>query len=71
MRKSEIKKSTDNDLLVDYIQSISSLFLNFNAGKRTNQLSIHCSDLEKEIVSRGILTEEDIRKVNGNYTVVI
>lgn len=64
MKKSEIKKATNNELIVDYIQSYSSLCLNINAGRGTKQYSNHCSDLEKELVSRGLLTENDVRTLN-------
>lgn len=66
MRKNEIKKSKDNELLVDYINSIVMLHLNYNSGRSLNQIEKHCSDLENEIISRCILTEEDIRKVKGD-----
>lgn len=65
MKKSEIKRSKDNDLLVDYINSIVIFNLNYNSGRSIKQLEKHCVDLEKEIISRGILTECDIQKVNG------
>lgn len=64
MRKSEIKKAKDNELLVDYISSVTSLHLNYNLNKKTEQLTKHCHDLEEEIIKRGILTTEDVRKVN-------
>lgn len=65
MRKSEIKKSKDNDLIVEYIDSIVSFHLNYNSGKAIGQIEKHCADLEKEIIFRRILTEDDIKKVNG------
>lgn len=65
MRKSEIKKSKNNDLIVDYICSVVSFHLNYNLGRAIEQIEKHCADLEKEIISRGILTEDDIQKVNG------
>ena len=61
MRKSEMKKATVNELLVDYVRSYASLCLNQNFSRGTKQLSVHCTDLENELLSRGILTEEDIR----------
>lgn len=69
IRKNEIKKSNNNDLLVEYINSIVKFHLNYNFGRSLKQLEKHCGDLEKEIIFRGILTEDDIRKVNGKNLV--
>lgn len=64
MRKSEIAKAKDNELIVDYVKSYSSLCLNINLKLGEKQLSKHCADLEKELLKRGILTENDIRILN-------
>lgn len=65
MKKSEIGKAEGNELLVDYINSVVSFHLNYNSGKNTGRILKHCDDLEKEIVARGILTKDDIKRVNG------
>lgn len=65
MRKSEIKKAADNELIVDYVSSYSSLILNYNLGRGIKQHEKHCHDLEQELLSRGLLTEEDIKHLNA------
>lgn len=62
MRKREIKKAKDNEIIVDYISSNISWHLNYNSGKSVDQLGKHCHDLEEEIIKRGILTSDDIGK---------
>lgn len=59
MRKSEIKKATDNALIWDYISSHSNYFLAINTRGSTKRIVQHCADLENEMIKRGILTDED------------
>lgn len=61
MTKAEIKKAKDNELIVDYVRTYSSFCLNVNLGMGIKQYSKHCTDLEEELVKRGILTEENVR----------
>lgn len=65
MRKNEIKKATNNALIVDYVKTYSSLCLNINLGMGTKQFENHCNDLEKEMLNRGLLTEEDIKSLQA------
>lgn len=65
MTKAEIKKAKDNELIVDYVLTFSTLCLNINHGGGTKRYSQHCQDLETELLSRGILTEEDIKKLRA------
>ena len=61
MRKAEIKKATDNALIVDFIEAYSSLCVNVNLGRGTKQYETHCKDLAEEMLRRGLFTEEDVK----------
>lgn len=65
MTKAEIKKAKASELIVDYVQTYSSLCLNENIGLGTKQLSNHCADLENELLQRGILTEDDLKPLRS------
>lgn len=65
MTKAEIRKAKDNELIVDYVLTFSTLCLNINQGGGIKRYSQHCHDLETELLSRGILNEEDIKKLNA------
>lgn len=62
MKKSEIKKATDNELIVDFIETYSSWCLKINRGGGTKQCATHCRDLAAEMLKRGIFTEENVRR---------
>ena len=64
MKKNEIAKAKDSELIVEYVKSYSSLCLNENLQLGTKQLSKHCVDLETELLRRGILSENDIKILN-------
>lgn len=64
MTRKEIGKAENNKLIVDYVQTYSLLTLKYNTGGGTKQHERHCVDLEKEMVKRGILTEEDVEHLN-------
>ncbi len=64
MRKNEISKAKDNDLITEYVSSYATLLLNYNLDKGTTQAEKHCKDLEAELLKRNILTEENIRTLN-------
>lgn len=61
MRKNEMKKAKDNELIVDLVLSYGFLCRNMNLGLGEKRLANHCTDLENELLMRGILTEEDIK----------
>ena len=69
MTKQEIKKATNNELIVDYVRTYSSLCVNLNSApwenRGTKRYEQHCHDLETEMVTRGILTEEDVQHLNS------
>ena len=60
MTKAEIKKVPDNVLIVDYINTYAEFCVNMNIGRGTKKLYSHWCDLDKEIIKRGILTEEQV-----------
>lgn len=67
MTKREIKKATNNELIVEYVRTYSSLSLNLNApweNRGTKRYGQHCHNLEAEMVARGILTEDDVKYLN-------
>lgn len=65
MRKNEISKAKDNELIVDYVRSFAMLIRNDALRCGTKQLEKHCKDLEAELIKRGILTAEDINYLNS------
>ena len=64
MKKTEIPKARDNDLIEDYVSSYATLLLNYNASRGIIQVEKHCKDLETELLKRGILTEENIKALS-------
>ena len=64
MRKNEIPKAKDNDLITEYVSSYATLLLNYNLSRGVIQAEKHCKDLEAELLKRGILTEENIQTLN-------
>lgn len=65
MTKAEIKKAPDNKLIVDYVHTQVMFALNYNLGGGVKRFSQHLQDLETELASRGILTEEDVKQLNA------
>lgn len=65
MTKAEIPKAKDNELITEYVSSYALLLVKFNLDRGTAKAEKHCKDLEKELLKRGILTEENIRTLNG------
>ena len=64
-RKREIPKAKDNELVADYVNSYALLFYNYNTNGGIKQLQAHCNDLEKELLKRGLLTEEQVKFFNS------
>ena len=63
MRKTEIKTAKDNELIAEYVHSYAMLIVKYNLNRGTKQLEKHCHDLETELLKRGLLTEDDIEKL--------
>lgn len=64
MKKSEIKKVTNNELITEYVRTYSLRDVNWISGRGTERLSRQCKDLERELIARGILTTEDVNYLN-------
>lgn len=64
MKKAEIKSLTNNALIVEYVKTFAEFETNFVLGRGTKQLWKHLQNLEPELVSRGILTSEDVKRLN-------
>lgn len=62
--KKELKAATDSEIIVDYIQTYSSLSVNYCLQRGVKQLEKHLIDLDIEMVKRGILSQEQIDKLN-------
>jgi hypothetical protein len=65
MNKKDIPKLKDNDLIEEYVSAYSSLLLNYNLNRGTKQYEGQCNAMEKELLKRGILTEDNIRRLNA------
>lgn len=65
MTKQEIKRATDNALIVEYIRSYHWSAQAERDGSPRKRIDAHCKDLEQEIVKRNILTDEDIKYLNS------
>lgn len=58
MRKSEVKKVADNELIVELARVYARLLVNYNDGNRgLIQLSKQLEWLTNEMVERGLITE--------------
>lgn len=64
MKKSEIKSLKDNELIVEYVSTYSHYDTNFVCRRGIERLAKHLKDLEAELISRQILTEEDVKHLN-------
>ncbi len=59
MRKSEVKKVADNELIVELAHVYAMLLVNYNDGNRgIKQLSKQLEWLTDEMVRRGLITKE-------------
>lgn len=65
MKKSEIKKAKDNELIVDLVETNQLWATNMYTHHATQRLEQHFHDLAEELVKRGILTQEDVKRIEG------
>ena len=65
MKKSELKAAKDNQIIEDYVHSQIHLTLNLNHGGPTKALTKHLKDLDAEMLKRGLLTQEQIDRLNS------
>ena len=63
MRKCDIPKLANNDLITEYVLTYSMLLLNFNSGRGTKQYEGQCKALQAELLKREILTPENINEL--------
>lgn len=64
MKKTEIPKLKDNELIRSYVQTYGFLMRNMNIGRGEKRLSDQCKALEGELIKRNLLTEEDVRMLD-------
>lgn len=64
MRKSELKTAPDSEIILDLVQSYATACLNYNLGRGTKAIEKHLEDLKAEVLRRGILTPEQVEKLN-------
>jgi len=64
MTKAEIKKITNEQLIVEYVKTYSHYDTNFVTQRGTDRLWKHLRDLESELLIRGILSEDSIKELN-------
>lgn len=64
IRKNEIAKAKNSELVAEFARSYSAWCTNYMLNRGTKQVQAHCNDVAKELVKRGLLTEEDVKKFN-------
>lgn len=64
MKKSEIKFLKDNELIAEYVRTYAHYDTNWVCRRGTEQLAKQLKNLEAELLKRGILTQEDIDRLN-------
>ena len=65
MRKADIPKAADNELIFEFVNSYAQLSINLNIGGGTKQLSALCAELGNELVKRQLMTQEQIDRLRG------
>lgn len=61
LKKADLKKATDSELIADYIRAFATACLNESKGLPTKAWNNHLADLNKEMLKRSLLTEEQIK----------
>lgn len=64
MKKADIMNADDNALIVDYVRSYAEHATNYVLNRGVKRLQAYLTDLERELVRRGILNERDIEILN-------
>lgn len=65
MTKTEMKKAENSEIIFRYIKAYSSLTLNINLGGKTKSLETELTNLNDEMLKRGLLTKDQIRNLNS------
>lgn len=63
MKKSEIENLSDNKLIVEYVRHSNELASNYVLNRGVKRLQVICTNMENELVKRGILNDEDIKRL--------
>lgn len=63
MKKSEIENLPDNKLIVEYVRHSNELTSNYVLNRGVKRLQVICTNMEDELVKRGILNDEDIKRL--------
>lgn len=63
MKKSEIENLPDNKLIVEYVRHSNELTSNYVLNRGVKRLQVICNNMENELVKRGILNDEDIKRL--------
>lgn len=63
MKKSEIENLPDNKLIVEYVRHSNELTSNYVLNRGVKRLQVICTSMENELVKRGILNDEDIKRL--------
>ena len=64
MKKTEIKRAEDHELIAEYVNTYSRWTLNYSRSRGVKQLRAHLDDLEAEMLSRGFLTQDELNYLN-------
>lgn len=63
MRKSELKAAPDSEIILDLVQSYATACLNYNLDRGTKAIEKHLQDLKDEVLRRGMLTPDQVKKL--------
>ena len=63
MKKSEIANLPNNKLIVEYVRCSNELTSNYVLNRGVKRLQVICTNMENELVKRGILNDEDIKRL--------
>lgn len=63
MKKSEIENLPNNKLIVEYVRCSNELTSNYVLNRGVKRLQVICTNMENELVKRGILNDEDIKRL--------
>ena len=64
MNRREMKTVSDGDLIVEYVKTAAEESSNYVLDRGIKKIQLHRKNLEEEILKRGILTEQQIKRAN-------
>lgn len=65
MTKTEMKNAENNEIIYRYIKAYSLFVCNMNLGGSTKSLDKELKNLDVEMLKRGLLTEDQVKKLNS------